>query len=892
MSSLRESRLADPRLAEWITAPSAEDALALRRSHRGADHELLNAGLCSQLVTGPRAQEHSTLIAFLADYSPLDWPVAVRLVNHGIHSAYQLRRLDFRALVQLIPEAAQASPTSPWSMMLKCVLGTWNNLNDARYLVAQWRLYIRDILHHLGLPHDMLFQHLQSVGLTDICQIRNLNPEQLGPLQMHHPAKLAALTARRVADAILVNLYHQFPPDLSRAYPDLNQSEHTPGESIHLAILCQDKVDGAVSPPFPPELWAIEALARGYKLSAWFLAQAIQDVFEESSRLRKLALMKHYSRRRSFAERAERVGLGFLAHTTVLDIEAPARAEALPGPRALISQVTEARKRARQDAQPSHDIIRTVPDGSPELARPYQRSSHEESEAILSCGTPVPPSGCWTFSAVTRTVILNLQRLWNFNTPSVFSETCSVCGLEISPTAASPWRLPGSQLSSDIFLITGELRIGSVIQYYSAHPECATQLSLCRPGLPPAKAWDLVSQEAQALRSCLRPPLDTLLGPRDPSHQEPHSTLGPCDTRERDWILREASLRNQLASVKGSWRSVISGIRCWAAWCDEFHRGSPHFPASALHVEQYAQFFQNGGTLGNYLGHLHFAHILVKEDYLIGAGLLRRLKTGRQKLTVHLIKPALKHEVKSKLVNYFSRGALNWRAQDDIAIRFRQPREDMLQLERRDWELAAICSVAYDRLFRVPSELLPLETRLHVPADPLEATWHSAVIWEWRVPYSCPLKAHIHLRRRKNTPLPSCLDMACKCQAENEPPLDSAAQAKLRWPDFPCACCRLYELWLLARTQSRPRVFTVTKSLLAHRLKDACEVIEVANASRVGSHAFRRGATQDMVTSGTALSTILRLGGWRSASVLHYMAIDDLENRNYALKAAEDSDSD
>ncbi len=47
-----------------------------------------------------------------------------------------------------------------------------------------------------------------------------------------------------------------------------------------------------------------------------------------------------------------------------------------------------------------------------------------------------------------------------------------------------------------------------------------------------------------------------------------------------------------------------------------------------------------------------------------------------------------------------------------------------------------------------------------------------------------------------------------------------------------------------------------------------------------------------MVNWGTALSVILRLGGWRSASVLSYMALDDLENRNYALKAAEDSDSD
>ncbi len=47
-----------------------------------------------------------------------------------------------------------------------------------------------------------------------------------------------------------------------------------------------------------------------------------------------------------------------------------------------------------------------------------------------------------------------------------------------------------------------------------------------------------------------------------------------------------------------------------------------------------------------------------------------------------------------------------------------------------------------------------------------------------------------------------------------------------------------------------------------------------------------------MMNAGSPISLILRLGGWKSASVLHYMVMDDLENRNYALKASEDSDSD
>ncbi len=140
--------------------------------------------------------------------------------------------------------------------------------------------------------------------------------------------------------------------------------------------------------------------------------------------------------------------------------------------------------------------------------------------------------------------------------------------------------------------------------------------------------------------------------------------------------------------------------------------------------------------------------------------------------------------------------------------------------------------------------------------------------------------------------MPSCLDMECRCLGANAPPLEKQAHAKLRYPDFPCACCRLYDLWAHARSENRRKVFQIPKGLLATYLKEAGHTLGLANANRLGSHAFRRGATQDMVNAGSPIALILRLGGWKSDSVLHYMVMDDLENRNYALKASEDSDSD
>ena len=93
--------------SEWTVAQAPETQALGLHGWGDAPGTLFHASLLSQLTSGARAKEHATLVAFLADFSPLDWPVAVRLDNQGIHSAYQLRRTDFRVLLQMFPEASQ-----------------------------------------------------------------------------------------------------------------------------------------------------------------------------------------------------------------------------------------------------------------------------------------------------------------------------------------------------------------------------------------------------------------------------------------------------------------------------------------------------------------------------------------------------------------------------------------------------------------------------------------------------------------------------------------------------------------------------------------------------------------------------------------------------------------
>ena len=124
------------------------------------------------------------------------------------------------------------------------------------------------------------------------------------------------------------------------------------------------------------------------------------------------------------------------------------------------------------------------------------------------------------------------------------------------------------------------------------------------------------------------------------------------------------------------------------------------------------------------------------------------------------------------------------------------------------------------------------------------------------------------------------------------PPVDSTRDKFLKWPDYPCASCRLFDLWTLARAENRPQIFTVTARELSSYLMDTAAVLRLAPGERVKSHSFRRGATRDMIDSGMSVGAILRLGGRRSSTTLKFMTGDDLEHRNYALKLSEDSYSD
>ena len=59
----------------------------------------------------------------------------------------------------------------------------------------------------------------------------------------------------------------------------------------------------------------------------------------------------------------------------------------------------------------------------------------------------------------------------------------------------------------------------------------------------------------------------------------------------------------------------------------------------------------------------------------------------------------------------------------------------------------------------------------------------------------------------------------------------------------------------------------------------------------LGFHAFRRGRARDEYRAGTPISKILELGGWRSPSVLRYLAIREIDQLAVISEVVDASES-
>ena len=312
-------------------------------------------------------------------------------------------------------------------------------------------------------------------------------------------------------------------------------------------------------------------------------------------------------------------------------------------------------------------------------------------------------------------------------------------------------------------------------------------------------------------------------------------------------LIAERSIRVMVASFIHSWKSVMSGIRSWADWVDVFHPGQAHFPALPDQILAYTAVFQNDGTLANYLGHIKAAHDLLRMPISWTSSTLSRLRRGASKLTFHKVKPRIRMAQTRKL------------AEAAIAL--------------GDTELADVIAVSRQLLARVQSEVFPLQLDGAMDVDLDSDQWHSRILF-----HDCPgvKSLSIILRKRKNTSQVSTHMRSCCCASEG-PVL--------------CGVCALYRYRHIAKPGHQNHIFSIRSSqAMTRRLLAAASRAGIP-AHQVSWHGFRRGKASDMLAGGTAISTILAAGGWKSPAILRYLVAEELDHRVAAITTIDDSDS-
>ena len=76
---------------------------------------------------------------------------------------------------------------------------------------------------------------------------------------------------------------------------------------------------------------------------------------------------------------------------------------------------------------------------------------------------------------------------------------------------------------------------------------------------------------------------------------------------------------------------------------------------------------------------------------------------------------------------------------------------------------------------------------------------------------------------------------------------------------------------LRARFGDRNRIFNLSKSQFAKDVKLYGERAGVCGWQDLGTHAFRRGMSQDILDEGGNLAVLLKAGDWTSSAFLHYL---------------------
>ena len=93
--------------------------------------------------------------------------------------------------------------------------------------------------------------------------------------------------------------------------------------------------------------------------------------------------------------------------------------------------------------------------------------------------------------------------------------------------------------------------------------------------------------------------------------------------------------------------------------------------------------------------------------------------------------------------------------------------------------------------------------------------------------------------------------------------------------DLFCGVCSI-KAHVKQKHRSADRVFSSVSLSDIDLIRSICASLDI---SGVSWHTFRRSAAQDMLSSGGAVSQIVRAGGWKSSAFLAYLHRKDVDDR-------------
>ena len=329
------------------------------------------------------------------------------------------------------------------------------------------------------------------------------------------------------------------------------------------------------------------------------------------------------------------------------------------------------------------------------------------------------------------------------------------------------------------------------------------------------------------------------------------ATCGAPDHLVTDFLDLSARI-NVLRSVKGSLRCVASGLNSYLRFCALLL--IPAFPVTPASARRWSAVFHPGKTYAQYVSHLRKACILLQHPT---SWFTEEIKT-------------------------ISKGLRNAQDKTFVFPNFLGA-ADVLRIIRYEGQLAPMAVVAYlSYLFslRVPSETLRLEKAS--TQDQLlsfEPQGPKALIGlQWMK--ETPVLA-IKFRFRKNIRGGCILIRPCLCRIED---------GNVR------ALCPIHGFWNAFQAVAPaygPILPTLSANSVNRQLKAIMTALGYLRPHKYSSHAFRRGATQEIFASGSTLATIAKSGGWSAGGFRGYLDLqaDEAANISALLLSAATSDS-